>query len=577
MAPQPTTENPTKERDVLPGLERFGLLPRDQVLGRLGYAVKRPLFALPLYPLSLSGPGPTRLNCTPTDPWPGNAEVGSAIIEGRFAFAGQVLSNPVPFWAPRNAGVRWRRELHGFSWLRDLRAFGGDAARRAARELVGAWIERNATAWDSLAWSPPVAGRRLCHWLGHFEFFAASASIEFRHRLLYEIARQARHLARALPAGLAGAEALAPLKGLIMTGASLPDGGAWLERGLELLRRELPRQIMADGGHIERSPSQQLEVLRDLIDLRAVLHAGEVPVPAYLQTTIEQMAPVLRLFQHGDGGLTLFNDSNQAEGWQVDMVLQRAAVRGRPMMSAPQSGFQRLQAGRTVVLIDAGPPPPAGLDLRAHAGTLSFEMSVGRERLIVNCGAHPGDTSWRRAQRHTAAHSTLVLDDVNSSELARDGTLRRRPQTVVCRREETDGNLWLDTSHDGYLRRFGQIHHRRIYLSASGDDLRGEDRLQGTGSKVGGGERFALRFHLHPEVQANLAKSGDSVLLRLPRGGGWRLRATGAAVSLEESVYLGQAGETTRCLQVVLTGPVQAPATTVKWALRHEAKTRTKP
>ena len=189
--------------------------------------------------------------------------------------------------------------------------------------------------------------------------------------------------------------------------------------------------------------------------------------------------------------------------------------------------------------------------------------------MIVNCGAHPSDVDWRRVQRSTAAHSTAVVDDVNSSELARDGTLRRRSTTVVCRREEAEGNIWLDTSHDGYRRRFGRVHHRRLYLAASGDDLRGEDCLEGAG-----GEAFALRFHLHPDVQATLAHGGDAVLLRLPKGGGWRLRAQDAAVRLEESVYLGGPGEPRRSLQVVMAGPLHAPKTAVKWGLKRESKGR---
>ncbi len=393
-----------------------------------------------------------------------------------------------------------------------------------------------------------------------------------RHRLLYETARQARHLASALPAGLAGAEALAAIKGLITVGACLPGGEAWLRRGLELLRRALPAQLLADGGHAERSPSQQLEVLRDLIDLRATLHGSEADVPADLQAAVEQMAPVLRMLQHGDGGLALFNDSNEGEGWQVDMALQRAGGQGRPMMSAPQSGFHRLQAGRILVLVDTGAPPPPGLDHHAHAGTLSLEVSIGRERLIVNCGAHPGDSPWRQAQRSTAAHSTLVLNDVNSSKLAQDGTLRRRPETVICRREEADGNIWLDASHDGYRRRFGLTHHRRLYLAASGEDLRGEDRLVGAGAGT-----FTLRFHLHPQVHATPTQGGDAVLLRLPKGGGWRLRAMGAGLVLEESAYLGHAGEIQRCQQVVLSGQFEGPETVVKWALRHESKARGAP
>ncbi len=553
-----------------PSLESLSHLPREQVLGKLLYAAKQPLFAMPFYGLSLSAPASTRLATTLSDPWPGNAEIGRAMADGVFHLQGQTIERPQPLWAPREAGASWRRALHGFEWLRDLRAVGGDRARRAARELVSSWIEHYGGDWNALAWHPAVTGRRVGHWLGHYELFAANASVEFRHRLLYEIARQARHMTRVLPAGMVGSEAIAACKGLILAGLCLPGCRDWARQGLALLRREVHGQLRADGGQVERSPRKQFEVLRDLIDLRAALNAAEAHVPPDLGAAIEQMAPVLRLLQHGDGGLALFNDSREGNGIQVDMVLQRAGGSGRPMESAPQSGFQRLQSGRTLVLVDAGAPPGPGFDGQAHAGTLSIEVSDGRERLIVNCGAHPSDPTWRGVQRGTAAHSTAVVDDVNSSELARDGALRRRPMTVVCRREEAEDNLWLDMSHDGYAKRLGLIHRRRLFLAAGGDDLRGEDLIEGRGGRF-----FAIRFHLHPNVQASVAQGGDTVLLRLHKGGGWRLRAGGAAPRLEESVYLGDgSAQPRRSLQIVLSGPLTPPETTVKWALRRESRDR---
>jgi uncharacterized heparinase superfamily protein len=266
--------------------------------------------------------------------------------------------------------------------------------------------------------------------------------------------------------------------------------------------------------------------------------------------------------------VALFNGGGEGAALTAELVLQRASARQRPLLSAPQSGFQRLQAGRLAVIVDAGRPPPPGLDAEAAAGTLSFEVSLGRERMIVNCGAHAGDPAWRQALRATAAHSTLTLADHNSSELLPEGGLGRRPETVTCRSEENDGSLWLDLSHDGYRPRFGVTHHRRLFLDATGDDLRGEERLEGGGK----GLSFALRFHLHPQVQASLAQGGGAALLRLPRGGGWRRRARGAELSLESSVYLPEAGPPRRTLQLVLSGETGAGSTQVQWALQREGR-----
>ena len=560
-------------------------LPRGLALARLGYDLKRPVFALPIYRYSLTGAAPTALAATPPDPWPGDAGRGAEIIQGVFDLAGQRLVNPAPLWAPAGAGAAWRAELHGFGWLRDLRAAGGDGARRVARELVGAWLDGHGR-WSALAWDPLIGGRRLANWLGAYDFFAASAAVDDRHRLFRSMARQAQHLHRVLPAGLAGRELIAALKGLIAAGACLPGGAAWKRRGLAILERELPRQILADGGHAARSPAHQLAVLRDLIDLRATLHKAELHgdgpedgpqdgpgggpsgAPAALHEAIERMAPALRMFQHGDGGLALFNGACEDEGWRVEMVLQRAGGRRRALREAPESGFQRLRAGRAMVLVDAGAPPLPGLDSTAHAGTSAFEFSIGRERLIVNCGARPDDPAWRRAQRTTAAHSTLVLGDTNSSEVLAGPGLGRRAEITRCRREESEGATWLEVVHDGYRHGFGQIHRRRLYLTADGGDLRGEDRLDPC-RRSARGAPFAIRFHLHPDVQASLSQDGTAAILRLPKGGGWRLRAGGAVLGLEPSIYLGRGGEIRRGQQVVLSGHCAPQGVKVKWAIKR--------
>jgi len=375
-----------------------------------------------------------------------------------------------------------------------------------------------------------------------------------------------------LPAGLGGSRLLVAIGGLIHAGLALPRGASLVQRGSRLLEREVERQFLPDGGHRERSPSVQFAMLRLLAGVRAALAGAERPLPAGLDEAIRGMAQLLRLFQHGDGGLALFNDSNAEEDWLVDMALARAipayaGIKALALKEAPDSGFERLLANRTLVLVDSGAPAPAGYDGHAHAGTLSFEMSVGRERLIVNCGAHHGRGDWWQAQRSTAAHSTLVVDDTNSSVFSPDRGLVRGPRAVTCRREESEGNVWLDMSHDGYQATFDLIHRRRLFLAAGGDDLRGEDRL------VGGGKRpFAIRFHLHPDVTASLAQNGQAVLLRLPSGAGWRLRATGAPVSLADGVYLGRRDEIRKTLQVVISGEKGEGDAVVKWAIAREAK-----
>src|SRR6202035_1249478 len=122
-----------------------------------------------------------------------------------------------------------------------------------------------------------------------------------------------------------------------------------------------------------------------------------------------RMAPILRFFRHGDRRLALFNNSSEEDGVLVDLVLTRSEAKGLAPAQAPSSAFQRLHAGRSLVLVDVGRPPPRSFDWEAHAGLLSFELSHGRDRIIVNCGgSHGPKPAGRRLARASAAHSVLV-------------------------------------------------------------------------------------------------------------------------------------------------------------------------
>lgn len=515
------------------------------------------------------------------DLWPGDAARGARLLRGEFECAGTARPLRIGLagaegWDAPSGSVTWRAAAHGFAWMRDLRALGTDAARLHARALTADWLTRGAE--EAVADAPEVMGARLSAWLGHWDFFAATAEDQFRRAVMTRMAQDARDLSAALPAEAEHRGALAALKGAMAAAIALEED-AYLQRAARFLPAEIDRQFHPDGGHVERSPAMQLLALQDLIEIRNLMHGAGVEPPPHLAALLDRAAPALRLFRHGDGGLALFNGTRDESSALIDLVLTQGQARGRAPLDLPESGFQRLQAGRTLIIADTGAPPtgraatggdgglPAGADRFAHAGTLAFEMSVGRDRLIVNCGAAPAaEEAWRDALRATAAHSTLILSDTNSAELRPEG-LGRRPEQVETARHELAGAQWLEASHDGWRRAFGALHRRRLYLAESGDDLRGEDMIE-----IGGDAMvpaFTLRFHLHPGVVASLLQDESAALLRLPSGIGWKLRAKFARVSLEESVYIG--GEPRRSQQVVLTA--EEGEVSVQWGITRVSMT----
>jgi uncharacterized heparinase superfamily protein len=523
------------------------------------------LYGSALYHLSLSGPAPARPALALEPMRSGDPARGAELAAGRFRFAGETVTAEAPPWTEPLA-EDFLAELHGFAWLADLAALSDAGAWAAAQRWTAAWLDR-CDGWDAVAWRADVAGRRLTAWATYWPSLAGRAEDKaMAARLSASMARQMRHLARVGGREAPGVKRLAALAGLVAAAAVLGSPGK-LERGVRIIGREAEAQLLPDGGHVERSPRAQLQALEALVTARAALAAVHAEVPAALRSAIDRAAPMLRFFRHGDGALALFNGAQEESAEIVERALARAEAKGRAPQSAPHAGFQRLQAGRSLILVDTGAPPPPGLDGDAHAGTLSFEMSHGRERLIVNCGAYHGPSAeWRAVARASAAHSTLVVADTNSAEIRDSGGLGRKPRHVACKRAEEAGAQWLEASHDGYEPVFGLVHQRQLFLAADGDDLRGEDRLAGPA-----GQGFAIRFHLHPAVQASLSQDGGTALLRLASGVGWRLRAQGAVMNLAESIYLGGV-EPRKSQQVVLDGHVGTAGAVVRWGLRREGR-----
>jgi uncharacterized heparinase superfamily protein len=506
------------------------------------------LFRLPPYRWSLHARIPDQLGPAPPDLRAGDPAIANQLFQGRWTFAG--ITHEVPNsspWATNETDPAWLAALDGFAWLRHFAAAGGDAAKRHVRALVRDWIGRH-RAITALAWHADVLGRRVLCWLAHSGFLLDGADAAFRVEFLTSLARQATHLARTAALAPPGEGRVVAAIALVAAAHAIP-GIDRAGRGQRALERELARQILADGGHVTRNPAVLLTLLADLAALNLSWQRSS-DVPAMVNAAIDRMAPMVRFFRHGNGSLALFNGAGEEDPATVDRVLEFADAGGQPLTGAPNSGFQRLAARRALLLVDAG---SGG----AHAGALAFEFSHGKEHLIVNCGAG-ASTGWHQAAAQTAAHSTLTLADTSSVEPG--GAI-----AVAVERTEEEGNFWLDLAHEGYLDRFGLTHRRRFWLAASGEDLRGEDRLLARPGAAPAPVRFAVRFHLHPDVRASLVQAGVAVLLQTGSGIGFRFRASGGRLALEDSVYLGHR----RCRQIVIQGTAEATETTIKWALRR--------
>lgn len=532
-------------------------------LQKLGAQAKALAINNMLYELAKGVRTPDELEVVPPDPWPGDMARGRDMIQGIFTFHEQTLAHEDLSWKPAGVSEKWIAELHGFDWLRDLRAVGGDRGRRMARDMVTSWMALQ-DKYNEVTWAPDVLGTRIAAWISFHDFFCASASDEFRHKYFTSLTKQAKHLSRSFPARMKGLPLLRALKGLAYSGLALAGGEDRLEQAFGLILKQIHDEIMPDGGHISRSPEDTLVFLQYLVDLRAALIAAQLEVPEKIQHAIDRMTPAVRFFKYGDSGLALFNGGQESDPAFCDLVLTQSGAKGRPLKAMPHTGYQRLAMGRAQVIVDVGLPVDIAYADTAHAGLLSLEYAFGRERVIVNCGTSHTSDKWREALRGTPAHSTVTIDGRNACQFDPHGRLSSQPEIRV-NRQEGEGSVVLDASHTGYVARYGVAHRRCLKLSDFGEVFSVEEQLGGKS-----GVPFAIRLHLHPGIQISPIRQGEEALLRARSGAGWRFRVQGAEMSIEESVYCGIGETPRRSQQIVLSGMTASPSTIVVWQLARE-------
>ena len=514
---------------------------------------------------------------------------GRQLVAGNCLFAGHLIETDGRLiWEIEAPDAAFENEIHGFAWLDDLAAVGDASARQLAQRWLLGWMDRYGNGTGP-GWTPDLAGRRLFRWTSHAMLLLRGMEKAQSEKMFDSLSQQTVFVSRRWQAASPGLPRFEALMGLVYAGLSLTGLEAYIGPARKALAMECEQQIDATGGIATRNPEHLLEILSLLTWAAQALEEGEMPVEDSHRNAIQQIAATLRVLRHADGGLARFHGGGRGLDGRLDQAL---ALAGAPstMTDTYAMGDARLTGGRSTVILDAGLPPKGSASVNAHASTLAFELTSGRRPVIVNCGAGTSfGVDWQRAGRATPSHSTLGLAGVSSAQLGPQahyrGYLRELlvegPQNVPHKLITGTKGARFEGGHDGYLKRFGLTHVRQLELGADGRALEGEDTLaclaapdQKRFDKVLDGRAldgvpFAVRFHLHAEVDVALDMGGNAVSLALKSGEIWVFRHDGTStLTLEPSVYLEKGRLQPRASQqIVLSAKAVTYATRVRWSL----------
>ena len=458
-------------------------------------------------------------------------------LAGRLLFVGrkEAMGFP-PSWNRRDLPRLWLYNLHYHEFLWHL---GYDDARTAVED----WIARYPPGAGKPGWEAYPISLRLVNWCTLFfgcHGARTQADGAFGRALWTSIRDQARHLERNVEWHLMANHLLENAVALAVVGSCFRhrDADRWLDNGSALLERELPEQILADGGHYERSPMYQCRVLHDL---RVLMATREPSLTALAAPYVTAATGALRAMTHPDGDIALLNDS--ALG--VYPMPEPVAHDPGPF-ALHETGYYgaRTSAG-DYVICDAGPMGPDYQPGHGHADLFSFELSFGGSRVVVDSGVstyEPG--TMRDYCRSTRAHNTVEIGGADQAELWGAFRVGRRAVPSAVQWRASPSHFTLSAEHGDYGHLPGSPHHRRCFAWQGLGVLTITDQVSATRAVDA-----VARLHLHPDCQVEGLADGGCTL-GFPGGGadiswdGWQ------DAELTDSTYCPRFGVETanRCL-----------------------------
>lgn len=414
-------------------------------------------------------------------------------------------------WNSSDQSKLWLYNLHYADYLNQT---GSDADML---DWVDRWIEGNAPGSGN-GWDPYPISLRVVNWI---KFHVTVCRLRPEH--LNSLACQTDYLAQSLEYHLLANHLFANAKALFFAGVFFqgPQADSWRGKGRDILTAEIDEQILRDGGHFERSPMYHSIILEDVLDLlnlgRAfapMLTENERKLMRTLQLKVPHMLAWLSCLVHPDGAIAFFNDATgdaSPSSWQlvqyaVRLGIQEAPPRRRSFECLMDSGFARMGNSRFVCIVDIGGVSPSYQPGHAHSKALSVEVTVDKQRLLVNSGISGYQVGGQRlVQRGDAAHNAMTVDGQNSSEIWQSHRVARRARVDIVEREEDGAKRSIHARHDGFKRIKGVgCHHRVCALMRSAVVI--TDRLEGWG-------HHAVRLHWHFVPSISLRIDGNAVLI----------------------------------------------------------------
>jgi uncharacterized heparinase superfamily protein len=449
-----------------------------------------------------------------------------------------------------------------FDWLFFAKKIGGNDNIKIAKKNIMLWNKFGFSFFNK-AWEAEIASKRFINLIYFYDFYSQALSkkelIEIHgiinsHLIFIKIYLKNINYEK-LSLGLVKS-------GLISSLLSKENIDTLNKKIILFLNFCIDKR----GFHKSYNPSVQAEMINALYEIKNIYLYFKKPVAKEIEFQLINLTSVLNNLFHKDGSIALFNGANNHNNELfIKIMNQSFDIRTKELIDI-KNGIAIYNDKNKKLFFDAVKPTSTTINENLHASTLSFEFSAKKEKIITNCGSLE-----KRAEknpeylRYSAAHSTIILNNTNISELIDKSSYKRIPHNIVYSKEENFEKIIMGCSHDGYLKNFGKIVKRKIYISKTKDKITGKDSILSikTNPKP---ISFDIRFHLTPNCRCVLTNNKKTVLIKTESNNSWIFKFKNI-VRIEESIYINNGKKIEQNKQIVISGLIKDLKHTEEWSL----------
>ena len=454
-------------------------------------------------------------------------------------------------------------DYHSFSWLLSAKKIGGSEIIRIVKKQIINWNSQNYRI-NSDIWNMNYVSKRLISLIYNFDFYAVSASNEEKNiykkmivkhffilNLQVKIMKKISHTSIETNKALLLFSLINKIK---------------YKNLINTIFEQIKNDVDENGFHKSINPSLQAEYINHLYEIKNMFLYFKVDNSEYIENQIMIMCSLLKNLFHKDGSIAFFNGSNNANIKIIQKINKLYKDIKPKRLTNIKNGIAVYDKHKLKIFFDITKPSSRLLNQNLHSGTLSFEMSYDNEKIFTNCGSIEKRIGKKpEFLRFSAAHTTLILNNTNISELVEKKSYKRIPQLIKYNYEELDDAFLYESIHDGYSKNFKSIIKRRMLISKKNIGINGEDTIIST--KLSSRKKiYNIRFHLTPNCSCLITNNEKNVLIKTNLNNSWIFKSENK-LTLEDSIYINDGKRISKTKQIVISGVASSPKKTETWSI----------